>query len=607
MDSQQEQILQDFQDYISKKVQLNVLQYEISSWNFRMARWVKKKIQIKLSEKNEIEFIMSESILQKTDISDIFEMPQLLTNMEQIKYLKWLGKYGDDRRKIGQWRATWQREILLNVGGFYDVDGQKQGLWKELIQNFWSEAQVFQIGEYWQSKKIGIWRYIYKDNIIGGGRYNEKGLKNGKWIDLSHRFWNQNQLMYVGEYINDLKVGQWEIWYKKYQGNKKLIQIGGGSYIIIKGVNGIASSQKIGIWVEFGNSFFNQNPVTYYGQYRYGRKVGQWDIWLKSLNIYCRDEKIGGGQYCENSEYYDCNMESIKIGRWIELNEENCLFTYNGEYKNGRKVGKWDIYYRNNRIGGGQYDEEEQIDSKKGSVKFGRWIELSDAFSNDSFLTQNGEYKNGRKVGKWDIFYCNNRMQLSNDNIFLFLKQNWIIKVVVDHIMILRIMCKIGKWIELSDGFYNLSQVTYVGEYIEGKKVGRWDICWNWGVDQKIAGGSYDDSRKIGQWIELCDGFSRDYQVTYTGSYEKGRKVGRWDTLYSNQLFGGGSYDEIQDCSDNAENSIKTGDWIELSDRFYWDNQIALNGTYKNGRKIGLWYMIDLDGDKIIDEIKYDG
>lgn len=38
---------------------------------------------------------------------------------------------------------------------------------------------------------------------------------------------------------------------------------------------------------------------------------------------------------------------------------------------------------------------------------------------------------------------------------------------------------KIGKWVELIDGFGLNGQVTYIGEYINGKKVGRWNITFN--------------------------------------------------------------------------------------------------------------------------------
>lgn len=37
---------------------------------------------------------------------------------------------------------------------------------------------------------------------------------------------------------------------------------------------------------------------------------------------------------------------------------------------------------------------------------------------------------------------------------------------------------KQGRWIELSDEFYNDSQVFYDGQYSNGKKVDRWDILF---------------------------------------------------------------------------------------------------------------------------------
>ncbi|CAD8129090.1 unnamed protein product [Paramecium sonneborni] len=59
--------------------------------------------------------------------------------------------------------------------------------------------------------------------------------------------------------------------------------------------------------------------------------------------MYCKENEqkyrqIGGGSY-------DKEGNQIKIGNWVEL-DENCQVTYKGEYNiKGMKVSRWDIMY----------------------------------------------------------------------------------------------------------------------------------------------------------------------------------------------------------------------------------------------------------------------
>ncbi|CAD8213357.1 unnamed protein product [Paramecium pentaurelia] len=98
------------------------------------------------------------------------------------------------------------------------------------IKNFWSLAQVYESEEYFNDYKKGTWKYIYKNNIIGGGSYNDSGQRNGKWIELSEGFYKYSQITYKGEYKNGKKVGNWDIFWQMDFGDKLYQKIGGGSY-----------------------------------------------------------------------------------------------------------------------------------------------------------------------------------------------------------------------------------------------------------------------------------------------------------------------------------------------------------------------------------------
>lgn len=39
-------------------------------------------------------------------------------------------------------------------------------------------------------------------------------MKNGIWIELNDDFKNDSLIIYKGDYINDKKIGRWNILYK---------------------------------------------------------------------------------------------------------------------------------------------------------------------------------------------------------------------------------------------------------------------------------------------------------------------------------------------------------------------------------------------------------
>ncbi|CAD8214438.1 unnamed protein product [Paramecium pentaurelia] len=229
---------------------------------------------------------------------------------------------------------------------------------------------------------------------------------------------------------------------------------------------------------------------------------------------------LGGGQYDEAGN--EC-----KIGRWIELSDKfkaTCQVRQYGEYINGKKVGRWDSYWHYEKlykhIGGGLYDESGN------ECKIGRWIEITEEFNSTSQVSYHGDYKCGKKVGRWDIWYQKNYHDLKYE------------KIGGGSYDEVGNGCKIGKWTEVIHDFSDFSQVTYLGEYKNGKKIGLWEIQYE---AKKIGSGSYDeqgDMIKIGKWIELHDPFTDSFQIIYEGEFKRGQKVGTWiqKERYENHL-----------------------------------------------------------------------
>ncbi|CAD8193542.1 unnamed protein product [Paramecium octaurelia] len=487
---------------------------------------------------------------------------QVILNLEQIKHLRFEGQYGVDGYKYKQWDIIWKGQQV--GGGLYNILGEKEGKWIDLCENYWDEKKVVEIGYYKQDKRVGAWSQKWKDQIEEIGHY-DNGIKIGKWSELSEGFWDASQVTYYGEYLNGKKVGRWDIMYKKQF-------IGGGLYDLE------GNETKIGEWIELNDGFFDYSQVTYSGQYKNGYKVGRWDINYKE-DQHEPFKQIGGGSY-------DLQGNETKMGQWTELSDgffHYSQVSYSGQYKNGYKVGRWDINYKkdqyepNNKMqfrnqifgGGGSYDADGY------GIKNGDWIELCEGFRDDKQVTYAGEYKNGHKINKWNIWYQDPSTQ---DNECIgggFYEEG------CDDI-------KIGEWIELSDSFRDASYITYEGQYKENKKFGEWIIKYR---EEQIGGGSYDErcnGMKIGRWIELSTEFARYSQIIYNGEYQVDQKVGIWDIKYRQvnqkqfKSIGGGSYDK-------ACNGMKIGKWIELQDGFRDTSQIIYAGEYQAGIKCGRW------------------
>ncbi|CAD8214159.1 unnamed protein product [Paramecium octaurelia] len=428
------------------------------------------------------------------------------------------------------------------------------------------DSKIIYRGEMKNGKRENRWDIFYEEKQIGGGSYDEEGDKNGKWIDISDLFSVNSQVIYDGEYKNGKKIGRWDILYRM-NAFQQFKQIGGGSYD--------EAGDKNEKWIDISDLFLVIKQVTYNGEYKNGKKIGRWDIWFKDFGNAKQNNKVGGGSYDEEGK-------GTKVGKWIDFDdkfENKILIQYIGTYENGQKVGSWNIvWYEKFQIGGGSYDEEGK------GTKVGKWIDFDDKFENKKQILYIGTYENGQRVGSWKIFWCGGQQMYQ---VLQILQTFYSGGGSYDE---KGLGIKVGSWIDLDDGFDQSKQVTYNGEYQNGKKIGRWNI--NWSKGQQIGGGVYDeggDEIKIGLWIEIDDKFSLQQQLTYIGEYKNGKKVGFWDIYFKeygndkqNNKIGGGSFDD-------EGNGIKVGKWIDLNLKFDQWHQITYKGQYLNGQKIGLW------------------
>ncbi|CAD8116043.1 unnamed protein product [Paramecium sonneborni] len=274
----------------------------INQWLFKGA-----KFSAKTKEDGTIIYLQDGCILYQ----DINNTLQNTRNLEQVKHLRWHGSYVY-QRKVGKWYASWKGQIL-KVGGFYNDEGLKTGEWIEFFENFWDKSQVTYVGEYKKGIKQGKWstyQFAQKQKqltFIGEGYFDQFGIKQGFWFDLDRNFYDGRQLIYRGEYQYGLKQGRWDIYFQSFFDNRFKI-IGGGKYdrngnkngkwveegenfwngfqILEKGEyrNGI----KIGLWESFQKGYQDDKYKLFgLGCYdKLSRKNGKWIEYHEKFSRY---------------------------------------------------------------------------------------------------------------------------------------------------------------------------------------------------------------------------------------------------------------------------------------------------------------------------------
>ncbi|CAD8057991.1 unnamed protein product [Paramecium sonneborni] len=143
---------------------------------------------------------------------------------ENLNQSTWMGEYNNEGVKVGLWEIYyqyWDQQRSKIGGGEYDCQGCKIGKWVEQSEKFRYGNQSTWSGEYNQGIKQGTWDIYFRENgedklnvKIGGGDYDEKGQKIGKWIEQKDGFYYSdyinNKYIIMGEYQNGVKLGQWK-------------------------------------------------------------------------------------------------------------------------------------------------------------------------------------------------------------------------------------------------------------------------------------------------------------------------------------------------------------------------------------------------------------
>ncbi|MBI34718.1 MAG: hypothetical protein CMP67_05060 [Flavobacteriales bacterium] len=151
--------------------------------------------------------------------------------------------------KTGYWYNYFENG-LLESEGFYNENGNRDSLWKE----YYASGSIYEEINYFDGLYDGLYkafddsgrviiRGTYKDNYEDGdwlyvnGNFSQKGSYNlGQKVGEWRNYYNKKQLIFKGNFENNLPVGEHIYWYN----SGKLFRI--GKYI---------SGRKSGEWIEY--------------------------------------------------------------------------------------------------------------------------------------------------------------------------------------------------------------------------------------------------------------------------------------------------------------------------------------------------------------------
>jgi antitoxin component YwqK of YwqJK toxin-antitoxin module len=174
--------------------------------------------------------------------------------------------------------------------GLLDVDGMRQGIWKEFFLSGELKAQ----GEYKDNERIGPWVYFDKEGLTELKGNYWKGKPDGEWLwyyekDKLHRRehfsrgkldgeyveWDTSGVVILeGVYSDDVKNGPW-----KFQMNDHLET---GEYL---------DGEKNGIWKWY---YYSTDQPAFEGEFNLGSPVGKHKMWCANGMVMEKGQYEGG-------------------------------------------------------------------------------------------------------------------------------------------------------------------------------------------------------------------------------------------------------------------------------------------------------------------------
>ncbi|CAD8095130.1 unnamed protein product [Paramecium sonneborni] len=329
------------------------------------------KFFVEQTKDKQIKYIVDRNVLREQQIIDVKVQPEIMRNLEQVKYLKWEGELGMNKK-----------------------NGMLFG--EELI--YILEENIYEI--------YNIWDNIIMERNKENGSFNlniQTIFKNIKKQGEDHMITSQTIL--EGDYVQGKKQGKWTIKFRLNEKNRfKIFYLSVEGYLeeeelmIFKEekmANGeiqiIISRYKL-IILSFT---IIDNQMIDDGEYKNGKRKGKWIAKYRyQINEPFTQIQYGEGIY-DDSEIKNGRMgrNFLKLSKFMQSDFGQRLF----KRKQKREMVYFIRYQEKQnfiQIGGGTYDEK--------GFQNGQWSVLTDNFKMQTFFQKQFKLNNSeRKLFIW--------------------------------------------------------------------------------------------------------------------------------------------------------------------------------------------------------------
>ncbi len=467
-----------------------------------------------------------------------------------------------------------------------------------------------------QTSKVAV-RYSSDSAIVGTGLV-EKNLPNGLWKFYTTK---TNTLVTEGFFKNGLRDGQWASYHANGK-RKELADYREGKLFgparffdsngfVVKEMI-FQDSILVGKYSEYfgseaGDYYINPSQLKLEGNYKEGKKEGQWLTYFPGGELAVREFYVDG---LREGPYFEFDIEgnvlaeaTAKKGQFDGVFKSFSLPNVplqTGNYKNGVKVGPWKSFFPGTKI-----TEAEELYDDFGN-RIGEW----NYYYETGRLARKERYENNVAVGVWEEYFPNKEISKRKTYVLGVPEGDYVENHSSGKPSVQGQYeggAKVGVW----KNFYPDGQLYALGEYKNDLKTGLWKYFNKIGI--LVAEGEYLLGMENGQWVYYYDGG----QLKSVGRFNLGFEDGIWGLFYDNRqltqeefwdngrLLNVGTYNSYDGKETRDAGSLKDGNGTRIT--YYVTGQKESEGKYLSGKADGIWIYYHESGRKASEGIMKDG
>ncbi|GIX42547.1 MAG: hypothetical protein KatS3mg129_2280 [Leptospiraceae bacterium] len=356
---------------------------------------------------------------------------------------------------------------------------KREGHWVIYYKN---TTNILAEGENKDNKREGEWKFYDAQGNLTKITLYKDGIKEGPEYGY---FAGTKILRYEGQNQNDKKTGFW-----KYYSDKEHQCISQGNYV---------NDMKEGEWIECSQDpKTNKWYVSFKGRYHQELKDGPAETYYPDGKLLSKGNYRADLKCKENPPAEGEQACAKKIGKWVfYFPNGNIMEEGNYDANTGRRTGLWKEYYESGQLRGQGNRNHTKIGIWTFYDKEGKIIGQYEFKGNDFMASYCIEFENNKKVAEGPCTAKMIKYEPEKDSL----------KITPG--------MKQGKW----KGYHPNGKLAWEGELLMDKRHGYWKIYDEAG--NLIAEGDYNMGKKTGFWKEMENGKLVTHEYDMFGRLKK--------------------------------------------------------------------------------------